>query len=395
MVELIGFANIILISIILRFPIYCDCMSMSTQTISKSMGRPLRWGIIGCGEVCEVKSGPAFYKCQNSTLSAVMRRSEEKVQDYARRHNVPKFYTNIDDIIQDSEVDCLYVATPPGGNRVEIASKIAKAGKPCYMEKPLGRDHQESMEIVNIFKEAGIPIYVAFYRRYMPKFVSVKEEVFDRNLIGDISGVSVTLNWPRHLEDKQHWHYKKEVSGGGLLLDVGCHMLDIVDHMVGPILDCQGIAIQSIKDQGFVDGGVEDNVRGFWKHKLEDGSIIGGSCSFNFCAGGESQDEIKIIGTKGTVAFSCFDAKPATVVLENETKILDAPHPDHVHQPLVQRITDELIEAREKDSENKFWAKYAESSKVHCVCTGVTGSRTSKVMDNLLNNRQSWRDNYV
>jgi len=367
---------------------------MSTQKVAKTVN-PIRWGIIGCGDVCEIKSGPAFYKCQNSSLTAVMRRNKEKVQDYAQRHDVPKYYTNVDDIIWDLEVDCLYVATPPGGDRVEIAEKIAKAGKPCYMEKPLGRDYQESLEIVKSFQDAGIPLYVAFYRRYMPKFVTVREEVLDCNLLGDITGVSVTLNWPRHLEEKHHWHYKKEISGGGLLLDVGCHMLDIVDHMVGPILDCQGIALQSIQNQGFIYEGVEDNVRGFWKHKLGDNRIISGTCSFNFCAGGELLDEVKIIGTKGTVSFSCFDSKPAKVELENETKILNAPHPDHVHQPLVQCITDELINARDHDDDSKFWTSIIESNEGNCACTGAAGSRTSKVMDQLLNNRQSWKDDYL
>ena len=373
-------------------------MSPITQSSTKSITKPIRWGIIGCGDVCEVKSGPAFSKCENSVLVAVMRRNSEKVQDYARRHQVPKCYTDVDSIISDEDVDCLYVATPPGGDRIEIASKVAKAGKPCYMEKPLGRDYQESLEIVNSFKQAGIPLYVAFYRRYMPKFVTVKKEVIDCDLIGDITGVSIDLNWPRHLENKSHWHYKKEISGGGLLLDVGCHMLDIVDHLVGPIVDCQGIAMQSIRDQGFEEGDkIEDNVRGFWQHEMGNGRMIGGSCTFNFCSGGQSKDEVKIVGTKGTVLFSCFDSDPARVMLDDndEIRILEAPHPNHVHQPLVQRIVDELIHIRGKDSEGKFWSKNISSNGNHCACTGITGSRTSKVMDLLLNNRQSWNDDYL
>ena len=369
------------------------------QTPMKSSSAPLRWGIIGCGDVCEIKSGPAFYKCENSSLVAVMRRDEKKAQDYAQRHNVEKFYSNIDDIINDDDVDCLYVATPPGGDRTLIASKIAHAGKPCYMEKPLARDHSESQEIVECFERLGIPLYVAFYRRYMPKFVAVKEEVLECSLLGDLTGVSVTLSWPRHREEKKHWHYKKEISGGGLLLDVGCHMLDIVDHLVGPILDCQGIAIQSVKEQGWIpsNGKVEDNVRGFWKHKIGQNKVIGGNCSFNFCSGGQSQDEVKIIGTKGTVIFSCFNSEPAKVVLEGEREIiiLGAPHPDHVHQPLVQMIVNELLTTRSTSDDGKLWSKYLPPESDRCTCTGVAGSRTSKVMDQLLNNRQSWKEDYV
>src|SRR5437867_12721845 len=99
------------------------------------MHKPIRWGIIGCGDVTEVKSGPALQRASDSALVAVMRRNRAAAEDYARRHNVPRFYDNAGALIADPDVDVVYVATPPGSH-LEYALKVASAGKPCYVEKP-------------------------------------------------------------------------------------------------------------------------------------------------------------------------------------------------------------------------------------------------------------------
>jgi predicted dehydrogenase len=73
----------------------------------------IRWGIIGCGDVTEIKSGPAFNKVANSKLVAVMRRDSAKAADYAKRHHVPKWYDDASKLINDPEVNAIYIATPP------------------------------------------------------------------------------------------------------------------------------------------------------------------------------------------------------------------------------------------------------------------------------------------
>ncbi|NCB07478.1 MAG: Gfo/Idh/MocA family oxidoreductase, partial [Bacteroidia bacterium] len=96
----------------------------------------VRWGIIGVGNVTEVKSGPAFYKTEHSKLVAVMRRDAEKAADYARRHGVEKWYSNATDLINDPEVDAVYIATPPDSH-ARYAMEAMRAGKPVYVEKPM------------------------------------------------------------------------------------------------------------------------------------------------------------------------------------------------------------------------------------------------------------------
>ncbi len=365
----------------------------------------IRWGIVGVGEVCEVKSGPAFYKAKQSSLQAVMRRTKSKAEDYARRHSVPQYYTEVEALINDENVDAIYVSTPPGLlgsglNRVEIAQCIVNAGKPAYFEKPLARDAVEAQKIVDLFKEANLNLYVAYYRRYMPKFKNVKENVFNQNMIGNLTSIRLTLHQSNHVQGKNHrWHYNKEVSGGGKFMDVGCHMLDLVEYFVGsPLEDVRGIALKtnSLDNcEASTASNVEDSVHGIWSHSIkttEGASTIErkvpGSCSFNFSSGGLNIDEILISGTKGSISMSCFDNEKVKITLfDDKTREngscsyhLDHDNLEHVQLPIIQAISNELLQKMDQDP---------------VVCTGESALRTSVVCDMLLNNRMSWDQDYV
>lgn len=294
----------------------------------------------------------------------------------------------------------MYVATPPGGDRLSIARMVAAAQKPCYMEKPLGRDGKEAQEICSIFQEAGVPLYCAYYRRCMPKFVQAKS-LCCSSRIGKITGVTVTLHQSRlNQKDKSHWHYAKEISGGGLFLDVGCHMLDLVEFFVGPIENPTGRAFLSINDQR-----VEDNVRGFWDHTLiepDSGACrrIGGSCVFNFTSGGPRRDELEIVGTLGTLTISCFDDQPAQLKLGGgETIIVQhGDNPGTVQEPMIQLVTQDIlakhrhrIKGAERDNTS---TNAAQLDPNVFLCRGESAVRTSVAMDRLLG-RENWRDDYI
>ena len=109
--------------------------------------RIINWGIIGCGKVTEVKSGPAFNLANNSKLVAVMRRTGKLAEDYAYRHNVPKWYDNANDLINDPEVDAVYVATPPASHK-DYALAVADANKIVYVEKPMALNYSECLEMI-------------------------------------------------------------------------------------------------------------------------------------------------------------------------------------------------------------------------------------------------------
>ena len=114
----------------------------------------VNWGIIGCGNVTEKKSGPAFNKIEGSRLVAVMRRDASKAEDYARRHGVPKFYSDATLLINDPDVNAVYIATPPD-THAKYAIETMRAGKPAYVEKPMARTIAECEEMIRVSEETG------------------------------------------------------------------------------------------------------------------------------------------------------------------------------------------------------------------------------------------------
>ena len=192
------------------------------------MREPIRWGILGCGTVTEVKSGPAFQKVPGSELVAVMRRDGEKARDYARRHGVPRWYDDADDLLHDPGVDAVYIATPPGSH-AEYTVRAAQAGKPVYVEKPMGRTYAECQVMIEACEAAGVPLFVAYYRRALPAFLKIKELV-DAGAIGAVRFVTMAVHRPPRPEDQEPdglpWRVIPEVAGGGYFFDLAPHQLD-------------------------------------------------------------------------------------------------------------------------------------------------------------------------
>src|SRR6185369_11841124 len=147
------------------------------------MGK-IKWGIIGCGDVTEVKSGPAFNKVKNSELFAVMRRDAEKAKDYAQRHNVPKWYSDANQLIHDPEINAIYIATPPSSHE-EYTMMAFNAGKPVYVEKPMSVDAASASRMVKVAKEKNLKLVIAHYRNAQPLFNRIKQ-LLNEKVIGNI-----------------------------------------------------------------------------------------------------------------------------------------------------------------------------------------------------------------
>lgn len=320
--------------------------------------RTIRWGIIGCGDVTEVKSGPALQKARDSALVAVMRRNGALARDYAERHGVPKWYDDADALIADPEVDAVYVATPPSSHR-DYALRVAAAGKPVYVEKPMALDHAECEAMITACRSAGVPLFVAYYRRALPRFLKVKE-LIRSGAIGDVRFVSITYHEPpaRSLLDAGPlpWRVRPEISGGGLFVDLASHMLDFLDDALGPVGDVEGIA----SNQACLYP-AEDIVSAAFR--FESGVHGMGTWCFSAYA---KRDHTEIVGTKGRISYVTFDASP--IVLETAAGRSEFPidNPPHIQQPLIQLVVDDL------------------NGRATSPSTGESAARTSRVMDRML-----------
>jgi predicted dehydrogenase len=316
----------------------------------------VRWGIIGCGDVTEVKSGPAFQKAAGSELVAVMRRDGAKAEDYAQRHGVPRWTIDASAVINAADVDAVYIATPPGAHEA-YALQVAAAGKPCYVEKPMARNASEGRRMVDAFRDADVPLFVAYYRRALPRFLKVREVLDD---LGQIRRVSYRYTDPQMREAPADgvvpWRLSAEHAGGGLFLDLGSHVLDLLDFWLGPLANVRGLA-KRVRGKYAVEDYVEMQF---------DASGVAGQALWDFTAQAR-EDAFEIVGERGTLAVPCFANGPVEVLWETgrrEEFAID--HPPHVHQPLVQQVVDELL------------------GRGACFSTGESGLRTQVVMDQAL-----------
>ena len=317
----------------------------------------IRWGIIGCGNVTEVKSGPPYQNTNGFALVAVMRRDAAKAKDYAKRHGVPKFYSDADLLIEDDEVDAVYIATPPDSHAT-YALKVAAVGKPCCIEKPMAPSYAESLKIQKAFEAKGLPLFVAYYRRSLPRFLKIKEWL-DNDKIGEVRHIRWLLAKPPSDIDKSgkpNWRTDAKVAPGGYFDDLASHGLDLFAFLFGNFEDVNGI---SKNQQGLYSA--KDAVIASWSHK----NGVTGEGAWNFGCN-ERIDSVEILGSDGKIRFSLFDENEIVLKNANGEEKCFIEHPKHVQQFHVENLRANLLE-----------------NKMH-PSTGETALHTSWVMDRIL-----------
>lgn len=317
--------------------------------------RKIKWGIIGCGNVTEIKSGPAFQLAKNSELIAVMRRNGELAKDYANRHKVPKWYDNAEKLIEDPDVDAIYIATPPV-NHKEYTIMAAKAGKPVYVEKPMALTTKECEEMINVCQSAGVRLFVAYYRRALERFLKIKQ-LIETKKIGEVRFISINYHdIVKESRDNLPWRVEPKISGGGHFVDLASHMLDFLDFVFGPIKEVKGI----VSNQAGIYP-AEDIVTSTFL--FENGIHCAGTWCFSSF---EKVDHTEIIGDKGKITYSTFDAEPIKLITLEGTTEYKIEYPRHIQQDLIQTVVDDLNGAGK------------------CPSIGETGIRTTWVMEEVL-----------
>lgn len=295
----------------------------------------LKWGFIGCGEVTEIKSGPAFSEVEGSSVVAVMSRTEERARTYAIKHGIPKWYTDAQKLINDPDVNAIYVATPPSSHAT-YAIMSMKAGKPVYVEKPLASTYEDCARVNRVSEETGMPCFVAYYRRYLPYFQKVKD-IVNSGQIGKVVNVHVRFAVPSREEDKAKtlpWRLQPDIAGGGYFYDLAPHQLDLLQDIFGVIIEARGICANR--------GGLyqaEDSVSACFQ--FENG--LPGSGSWCFVAHESArEDRIELIGDQGSVSFSVFDYQPIKLHTSDGTESITVPNPPYVQYPLIKKVIEHL-----------------------------------------------------
>ena len=315
--------------------------------------------MIGCGDVTERKSGPGFSRAPHSKLVAVMRRNGALAQDYAKRHGVERWHDEAEAIIGAPDIDAVYIATLTDSHR-DYTLRCAAAGKSVYVEKPMGMNHAECVDMIAACRAAGVPLWVGYYRRALPRFLAVRDLV-SQGAVGPVrmvvSRVLQRLPAPDAFSGGAlPWRVNPDLSGGGFFFESACHTLDFLDFLFGPVESVRGFA---------------DNQAGAWPaedvvaaaYRFESGVYGSGT----WCYAADTDEEYnEIIGANGRIRFSTSAPVPILIARGDSVQEMPIDDPPHVHQPMIESIVAEL------------------NGTGACPSTGDSAARTARVMDEIL-----------
>jgi predicted dehydrogenase len=320
----------------------------------------VNWGIIGCGDVTEFKSGPAINKIPHSRLVAVMRRDREKARDYAQRHGVPKWTTDAEELLHDPDVNAIYVATPPD-THAHYTIQAAQADKAVYVEKPMALNRIECEAMIAACKRARVPLFVAYYRRCLPGYLKIKD-LIATGTIGTVRLVTIRMVRSVCETDRQKptpWRLRPELAGGGHFVDLAPHQLDFLDFLFGPVTEAQG---QALNQAGVYPA--EDVVGATLT--FSSGVLAVGSWCFTAAPCSE-QDQIEIVGSRGRLTFATFNHDiPITLETDQGLESFPMKQPQHIQQPMLTSVVAAL------------------RGRGTCPSTGESGARTTWVLDQIL-----------
>jgi predicted dehydrogenase len=222
----------------------------------------------------------------------------------------------------------------------------------------MARTHAECLAMVAAFEQAGVPLWVAYYRRALPRFVLVRH-LIESGAIGPVTSAHVHLTRPLASGDTlRDWRFVPAVSGGGLFFDLASHAFDLLDFLLGPIRHVAGVSANS--------GGAyaaEDVTTATFQ--FERGTVGTGVWNFN---ASETVDRLSIVGASGEIVTAVFDDIDVTVLRQGVAEVHAVKNPRYVHQPLIQTIIDEL------------------NGRGACPSTSVSGARTSGILDRCVAN---------
>ena len=299
--------------------------------MNEKQNKPIRWGIIGCGDVTEKKSGPAFNKVPDSSLIAVMRRDSAKAKDYAERHGVPKWYDDAAALINDPEVNAIYVATPPKYHE-EYAIASLQAGKAVYVEKPMSIHLAACLRMQDAAGSTGSKLCIAHYRRALPMFLKIKA-LLAEEAIGKIRTVRLSMLQPDQssiiANTGTNWRVDPEIAGAGLFFDLAPHQLDLIHYFFGPAKESFGIAANQAglyKAEDVVTGVIH----------LENNILFTGQWCFTV-AEEMKEDIVEFNGSKGKITFPVFGHE-VTVQKGADKKVLRFDPPEHIQQPMIEKV---------------------------------------------------------
>ncbi|RYF87162.1 MAG: Gfo/Idh/MocA family oxidoreductase, partial [Chitinophagaceae bacterium] len=243
------------------------------------------------------------------------------------------YYTSAAELINDPEVNAIYVATPPNTHEAFTLAAMA-ARKPVYVEKPMALNQQEAYNMMQFSRQSGIKLCIAHYRRQQPYFKKAKE-ILQSGTLGTIMNVSLKfyrqpLDAQQISQPKTQWRLQPSISGGGLFHDLAPHQLDLLLYFFGKPLAATGFASRHSRLYN-----ADDTVSG---HAVFENNIhFTGNWCFSVSEG-EDTDECVILGSKGSIKLSVFNQQQLIINTNGDEQTIVFNALPHVQQPMIAAV---------------------------------------------------------
>ena len=297
----------------------------------------VKWGVIGCGDIVFKRACPAMVDQPDSEVVAFSSRTLSRAQQLTDVFGGKRAYDNLEALAADEEVNAVYVASPVHRHREETIACL-ESGKHVLCEKPMALDTADSRDMIAAADRNGLNLAVAYYRRYYPKTQKMKE-IIESGALGQIVRAFVFQNGNHRFadDDPKRWRAVAAEGGGGLLMDIGSHRLDVLCHLLGEPLEVVGFADRVTREDIEV-ADIESLVA-----KMANGAHVTGMWNWDVPGG---RDDMEVHGTKGSLLASPFDEPMLQVVIDGETTEHDVPKHENVHYPLIDDFARSVVEGR-------------------------------------------------
>ena len=260
----------------------------------------MHWGILGAGKIAERQMVSAIAQASDQRLVAVMRRDLDQARAWADQHGVPHAYASVGALVADGDVNAVYVATPPYLH-AEQTIQAAEQGKHVLCEKPLALNTTQAQQMIDACSANSVLLMVCYYQRYNTRHQQIKA-LLDSGAIGQVT--AVRMNFSDYFPPApEFWHHNPAISGGGPLMDLGTHCIDLLTYLCGPIT-----AVTAMVDTLAAASPVEDTATLLLRLTNGAQAVITSHWSTaNFAP--QQSNGIEIFGTAGTIQAAPIQAK--------------------------------------------------------------------------------------
>lgn len=296
----------------------------------------LRWGLIGCGDISRKRVAPALRAIPECDLVAVNRARSELAADFAAEYGVPRWYGQWRELIDDDEIDAVYIATPVSLH-AEQTIYAAEAGKHVLCEKPMALNVVECDRMIDACQSNQVRLGIAYYRHFYPVILRAREVIASGEIgTSVIARVNAFERFNPAPDEERYWLMQMSHAGGGPMMDFGCHRIEVLMNLVGSISD-----VKSVKGRTLYEREVEDTALAIFSFERgAQGLLAVTHAAF------ESQDTLDIFCSEGSIHIPVLNLGEMHVKTAAGERIEQLPPHRNIHQPLIEDFTAAVLDGR-------------------------------------------------